>query len=218
MQDPTSDGGQWDMLVNLINKYGLMPKKCFPETYSCEASLRLNAVLKSKVWTRKSSVGCFIWIYMNLFLYFQLREYAKILRDLVENSCNEDDIRSTLDSQMLEIYRVVGICLGIPDEKFRWEYYDKSKAYQCIGPIKPIDFYQKYVKQCFNVDDKVEFQCNAIDSTDRFLFIYSFVFDRFALSPIRDRPAHMARHIPLSVWAMLSAVVPCSTTINRSKF
>lgn len=49
LQDPTSDGGQWDMLVNLINKHGLMPKKCFPETYSCETSLRLNAVLKSKV-------------------------------------------------------------------------------------------------------------------------------------------------------------------------
>lgn len=49
MQDPTTDGGQWDMLVNLINKHGLMPKKCFPESYSCEASVRLNAILKSKV-------------------------------------------------------------------------------------------------------------------------------------------------------------------------
>lgn len=48
-QDPTCDGGQWDMIVNLINKHGLMPKKYFPESYCSEASLRLNAVLKSKV-------------------------------------------------------------------------------------------------------------------------------------------------------------------------
>lgn len=47
--DPTSDGGQWDMLVNLIVKHGLMPKKCFPESFSCESSIRLNAILKSKV-------------------------------------------------------------------------------------------------------------------------------------------------------------------------
>lgn len=120
------------MLVNLINKHGLMPKKCFPESYSCEASLRLNAVLKSK-----------------------LREYTKVLRDLVAKGVSEDEIRTKLNEQMGEIYKVVGICLGIPDEKFKWEYYDKSKAYQCVGPIKPTDFYEKYVKPCFNVDDKV---------------------------------------------------------------
>ena len=50
-QDPTSDGGQWDMLVNLITKYGLMPKKCFPDTFSCESSHRMNSMLKSKVCT-----------------------------------------------------------------------------------------------------------------------------------------------------------------------
>jgi aminopeptidase C len=48
-QDPINDGGQWDMAVNLINKYGLMPKKCFPESFSCESSLRMNTILKSKV-------------------------------------------------------------------------------------------------------------------------------------------------------------------------
>lgn len=52
LNDPTCDGGQWDMICNLINKHGLMPKKCFPESYSCESSARLNAVLKSKVCTK----------------------------------------------------------------------------------------------------------------------------------------------------------------------
>lgn len=37
------------MLVNLIHKHGLMPKKCFPETYSCDSSGRLGALLRSKV-------------------------------------------------------------------------------------------------------------------------------------------------------------------------
>lgn len=109
-----------------------MPKKCYPETYCSEASVRMNAILKSK-----------------------LREYTKILRDLVTAGASEDDIKAKLNEQMSEIYRVVGICLGIPDETFTWEYYDKSKGYHCIKSIKPIDFYEKYVKPYFDVDDKV---------------------------------------------------------------
>lgn len=37
------------MIVNIINKYGVMPKKCFPESYGCESSGRMNLILKSKV-------------------------------------------------------------------------------------------------------------------------------------------------------------------------
>ena len=53
LNNPTCDGGQWDMVVNLVEKYGVMPKKCFPETYSSENSLRMNRLLKSKVLLRR---------------------------------------------------------------------------------------------------------------------------------------------------------------------
>lgn len=56
---------------------------------------------------------------------------------------------------MSNIYRVVGICLGIPNETFTWNYYDKNKAYHTIGPITPKEFYESHVKPIFNVDDKV---------------------------------------------------------------
>lgn len=49
IKNPMEDGGQWDMLCNIINKYGLMPKKCFPETFSSESTGRMNAVLNSEV-------------------------------------------------------------------------------------------------------------------------------------------------------------------------
>lgn len=51
LKDPIGDGGQWDMMCNIINKYGLMPKKCFPESFSSESSMRMNAILKSVVCT-----------------------------------------------------------------------------------------------------------------------------------------------------------------------
>ncbi|KAG5900093.1 hypothetical protein JTB14_016062 [Gonioctena quinquepunctata] len=132
LNDPTTDGGQWDMVVNLINKHGLMPKKNFPESFSCESSLKLNALLKSK-----------------------LREYAKAIRDLVLKGASDGDINSLIQDQMSNIYRVVGICLGIPNDTFTWTYYDKNKAFHSIGPITAKEFYEQHVKLVFNIDDKV---------------------------------------------------------------
>ena len=43
LSDPINDGGQWDMAVNLVTKYGMLPKKCFPETFSCESRYRYIA-------------------------------------------------------------------------------------------------------------------------------------------------------------------------------
>ena len=48
-QSPVCDGGQWDMLLNLINKYGVMPKKCFPDAHSSKSSGVMNTILASKV-------------------------------------------------------------------------------------------------------------------------------------------------------------------------
>ena len=49
LQDPLCDGGQWDMLVNLVKKYGLVPKSVYPETKSTEGTRPLNQLLTNKV-------------------------------------------------------------------------------------------------------------------------------------------------------------------------
>lgn len=56
---------------------------------------------------------------------------------------------------METIFRIVGICLGIPSETFVWEYYDKNKGYNRVGPVTPLEFYETHVKPYFNVDEKV---------------------------------------------------------------
>jgi len=48
LDDPTCDGGQWDMFCNLVRKYGLVPKTVYRETYHSSHSKELNAVLKRK--------------------------------------------------------------------------------------------------------------------------------------------------------------------------
>ncbi|CAG9559019.1 unnamed protein product [Danaus chrysippus] len=132
LKDPINDGGQWDMIVNLVNKYGLMPKKCFPESFSSRRSLHMNALIKTK-----------------------LREYAKELRDMVDSKVSEEVIQNAIDKQTAVIYNIVATCLGTPPDKFTFEYYNKEKAYNSFGPLTPQEFYQNHVKPLYNVDDKV---------------------------------------------------------------
>ena len=63
-----SDGGQWNMFVNLIHKYGVVPKSAMPETESSSNTVRMNAILKEK-----------------------LREGARTLRDAIAHGATVDD-------------------------------------------------------------------------------------------------------------------------------
>jgi aminopeptidase C len=91
----------------------------------------------------------------------QLREYTKELRSLVTEGVSDEEISSHIQQQMSNIYRIVGICLGIPPDTFTWEYYNKAKELKSIGQITPLDFYVKHVKPYFNVDEKVSTDCFA---------------------------------------------------------
>ncbi|XP_050667775.1 bleomycin hydrolase [Leptidea sinapis] len=132
LKDPINDGGQWDMIVNLVNKYGVVPKKCFPESFSSRKSLHMNAILKTK-----------------------LREFAKELREKVAAKATDEEIRKTIDGQITCIYNIVATCLGTPPEKCTLEFYNKEKQYVKMGPVSPKQFYEEYVKPLYNVDDKV---------------------------------------------------------------
>ncbi|XP_072028953.1 bleomycin hydrolase-like [Amphiura filiformis] len=132
LMDPINDGGQWDMLVNLINKYGVMPKKCFPDSHSAGATRRMCTILKCKI-----------------------REYAFQLKKLVDSKTSDEDIQKALADMMEEIYRICAICLGVPPTTFTWEYHDKTKQFHKLGPITPKQFYDEHVKPVFNVDDKI---------------------------------------------------------------
>lgn len=53
------------------------------------------------------------------------------------------------------VYRIVGICMGIPPVTFEWNYYDKSKQFHTVGPISALNFYETHVKPVFDVTEKV---------------------------------------------------------------
>ena len=72
---------------------------------------------------------------------FQLREYAYALNKMIDDGATDAELKSTIESQMTVIFRMIGICLGIPPETFTWQYYDKSKKYNDVREVTPLEFY-----------------------------------------------------------------------------
>ncbi|XP_075052980.1 bleomycin hydrolase [Mixophyes fleayi] len=134
LSNPSNDGGQWDMLVNVIEKYGVIPKKCFPESHTSEATRRMNDILNHK-----------------------MREYCLRLRNMLSSSCTKEEISTALDTMIEEVYRVASICIGSPPETITWEFRDKEKTYHKIGPMTPQDFYKEHVKPIYDVEEKICF-------------------------------------------------------------
>jgi bleomycin hydrolase len=130
LSDPLPDGGQWDMFVNLVDKYGVLPKSFMPETVSSSDSDAMNTLLDSK-----------------------LKEYAKLLRDMHAHGSSADELRKTKLGLLEEFYRMLAIHLGKPPRSLYWEWRDKDGVFHRGGSMTPMLFYEKYVN--VDLDDMV---------------------------------------------------------------
>ena len=119
---PVGDGGQWDMLCNLLEKYGVVPKTAYPESKSSSASREMDSVLTEK-----------------------LREDACILRRMYKEHLDEEALRLRKDEMLNEIYRLLCICLGEPPKTFTFEYRDADKNFHRETGLTPKTFFEKYV-------------------------------------------------------------------------
>lgn len=122
LQTPQQDGGQWDMIVSIFNKYGVVPKQAMPESSSSSDSSDLNSYLNKK-----------------------LRKDAVYLRQLVANKTTPADIQAAKAKMLEEIYNFLAISLGTPPETFDFEYRDEDKNYHLDRKLTPQSFYEKYI-------------------------------------------------------------------------
>lgn len=119
---PVNDGGQWDMLCNLIEKYGVVPKTAYPESKASSGSREMDMTLTEK-----------------------LREDACILRKLHKEGKGLDELRTRKTRMLGEIYRLLCICLGEPPKTFTFEYRDKNNNFHREEGLTPKSFFEKYV-------------------------------------------------------------------------
>ena len=121
LNDPVSDGGQWDMLVNLVEKYGLLPKSAFPETYQSEN-------------TRETDFMC----------NCRIRAFAALAHKLVKEG-KLKEAREEKEKAMKDIYNMFIAAFGIPPKTFDFAYTDKKDKYHVEMGLTPLEFKKKYI-------------------------------------------------------------------------
>lgn len=130
LTDPLSDGGQWDMLVNIIKKYGVVPKSVYPDS---KASLNSRSI--------------------NYILTLKLREWSCELRKMLKKNVSIQKVYDAKNQMMAEAYRIMITHFGVPPSKFDWEYTDKNKKFHAHRNLTPKGFFDKFVS--FPLDDMV---------------------------------------------------------------
>ncbi|MBR7683869.1 aminopeptidase C [Streptococcus equi subsp. zooepidemicus] len=119
---PQQDGGQWDMVVALFEKYGVVPKSVYPESVSSSNSRELNQYLNKL-----------------------LRQDAQILRDVISAGADHQAVQAKKEELLQEIFNFLAMNLGLPPRQFDFAYRDKDNHYHADKGITPQAFYEKYV-------------------------------------------------------------------------
>ncbi|MFH1421463.1 MAG: C1 family peptidase [Planctomycetota bacterium] len=117
-----SDGGQWNMFVNIVKKYGVVPKAAMPETESSSSTGSMNGILTAK-----------------------LRESAMTLRNMYNKGESIEKLRLFKKQILSIIYRILSIHLGTPPDKFTWQWRDKKNKFHRLENLTPKSFAQKFI-------------------------------------------------------------------------
>ena len=122
LDTPQQDGGQWDMVVALFEKYGVVPKSVYPESISSSNSRELNQILNKL-----------------------LRQDAQILRELREKGAESSELQAKKEELLQEVFNFLAMNLGLPPRQFDFSYRDKDNHFHSESGLTPLTFYQKYV-------------------------------------------------------------------------
>jgi bleomycin hydrolase len=124
LSDPVPDGGWWNYVVTLIEKYGAVPKSVSPETKNSSNTRRMNQLLNEMA-----------------------RSCAVELRAMAAAGVDEAVLRERKMEMLEDVYRLLALHLGVPPEEFVWRYEDKD------GKIHEIEHTPKsFYKEAVGVD------------------------------------------------------------------
>ena len=122
LMSPIGDGGQWDMMANLVTKYGVVPKSAMPESAASSSTRELCRVVTEL-----------------------LRGDAAILRKMAAGGADRAALTAEKEKMLGDIYRVLVICLGEPPKTVDFEVRDKDDHFIRDCGLTPKQFYEKYV-------------------------------------------------------------------------
>ena len=150
-KNPIGDGGQFTGIIDLVTKYGLVPKEIMSETNSSDNTTRMNQLISLK-----------------------LREYGLELREMGKQKGITDIRFKQRKTEMLAtIYRLLALNLGVPPTTFTWTLKDANGKPINTKEYTPKTFYQKYVNE-----DLTTYIMFMNDPTREYYKVYEIEYDR----------------------------------------
>ena len=123
LKEPVQDGGNWLGFIELVKKYGVVPKDVMPETFSSSNSGTVNRVLA-----------------------LRLKQVALRLREAPDSTH-----RASLKKEALrDVYRILALNFGIPPSRFTWRYEGADKKLSTPKTYTPGEFYREVVNEALD--------------------------------------------------------------------
>jgi bleomycin hydrolase len=125
------DGGVWSSYVNLVQKYGLVPKDIMPDTKNSENTKTVVSVINRK-----------------------LREDGMILREMSMQKKLISEIRKSKNEMLGDVYKILAVSLGEPPTEFQWRSKNTKDELSEYKTYTPVSF-MKEVLGDLNLDDYI---------------------------------------------------------------
>lgn len=129
-RNPLSDGGQFTGIMDIVTKYGVVPKEVMPETFNSENTTQMANLIKLK-----------------------LREYGLLLRKRVAQGVKSDKVQQEKTEMLGTIYRMLVLTLGEPVTQFQWVMRDADgKPRGDVKTYTPQSFFQEFIHEDYAND------------------------------------------------------------------
>lgn len=150
LKNPIGDGGQWTGVVDIIEKYGVVPSDIMPDSKNSENTRWMSNLLSTK-----------------------LRAQAVLLRKLFSETKNVSALENKKTEMLGEVYRILVFTLGEPPTEFEWRYKKNNGEITALTHYTPLSFYKEFVR--VNLADYVMFMN---DPSREYNKLYEIDYDR----------------------------------------
>lgn len=142
LRSPVDDGGQWINFVNLVKKYGLVPKEAMNETNSSENTSWMIKLVNTKLREDALELRELVANRPPVLLANKTKNTQEI-KELAENKNDQKKLDARKLEMLSEVYRMLALNLGEPPSEFQWRYKTKDKK---------ISEYKTYTPQSFRTE------------------------------------------------------------------
>ncbi len=123
LEEGVGDGGYYPYAMNLVSKWGIVPKDAMPESACSKDSTQMNTQLERL-----------------------LHRDASILRAMYAEGADETTLRTEKEKMLEEVWRLLAVCLGEPPVRFDFVQsvgknakVDETKIYEQTGDDRKDD-------------------------------------------------------------------------------